>query len=130
MHRILYAEDDPDDFRLLHDALLLADASLQIIRANDGEEALKILQSAEDHMLPCLIILDINMPKMDGRQAIRLIKAEPRMQRIPIVAFTTSTNPLDMLLCEKLQVDCFSKPGNIVEIETMAERLLDYCKTV
>ena len=130
MHRILYAEDDPDDFRLLHDALLLADASLQIARANDGEEALRILQSAEDHMLPCLIILDINMPKIDGRQAILLIKADERLQHIPIVTFTTSTNPLDKLLCQKLQVDCFSKPGNISEIEAMAERLLDYCKTV
>jgi CheY-like chemotaxis protein len=130
MHRILYAEDDPDDFRLLHDALLLADASLQIARANDGEEALRILQSAEDHMLPCLIILDINMPKIDGRQAILLIKADERLQHIPIVTFTTSTNPLDKLLCQKLQVDCFSKPGNINEIEAMAERLLDYCKTV
>jgi CheY-like chemotaxis protein len=130
MHRILYAEDDPDDFRLLHDALLLADASLQIVRANNGEEALRILQSADEHRLPCLIILDINMPKIDGRQAILLIKADKRLQHIPIVTFTTSTNPLDKLLCQKLQVDCFSKPANINEIEAMAERLLDYCKTV
>jgi len=128
MRKILYAEDDPDDFNILQEALIQADASLKIIRADNGKEALSYLTSISDpEELPCLIILDINMPKIDGRQAIRLIKSEQHLQHIPIVAFTTSTNPMDKLLCKKLMVDCFTKPSNITEIEAMASRILSYC---
>jgi CheY-like chemotaxis protein len=126
MRYILYAEDDPDDFEILKQSMFQVDEDMNIIQVPNGQEAINHLKRHIDHP-PCLIILDINMPMMDGRQAIRLIKEDDLLQHIPMVAFTTSTNPMDKLLCQKLKVDCLSKPNSIPDMEKMVNQLLHYC---
>lgn len=123
---ILLAEDDPDDRLMTTEALeenRLAN-DLQVVE--DGEELMDYLHHqgkyAQNHAwsLPGLILLDLNMPKKDGREALKEIKADPNLRRIPIVVLTTSTEEEDVYRTYDLGVNSFiTKPvsfGSLVEI--------------
>ena len=92
---IVIAEDDADDQLLLHDALI--ENGLDSIRTSfvqDGQELLDLL--VEDSQLPDIILLDLNMPRKDGRESLREIKANKNFSHIPIIVFTTSNNEEDI----------------------------------
>jgi len=84
---ILLVEDDPADVNLTLDALRRSPVESRVRHAADGEDAAAYLQQA----CPDLIILDLNLPKKDGRELLREIKADPRLRSIPVVIFTTSS---------------------------------------
>ena len=126
MSTILYVEDDIDDGLFLKEAFLQLDPSLKFINVQNGVEALQhllILKSTHT-TFPSLIIMDINMPLMDGRLTIKKIKEDPILLSIPIVAFTTSNNPLDRLICKQMGVDCILKPNNALELKEVANTFL------
>jgi len=120
---ILLAEDDPDDRLMATEENRLAN-DLQVVE--DGEELMDYLHhsgkytSAHGWSLPGLILLDLNMPKKDGREALKEIKADPHLRRIPIVVLTTSTEEEDIFRTYDLGVNSFiTKPvsfGSLVEI--------------
>ena len=93
---ILLAEDDPDDQYLINEALEENQLNTRMYVVDDGEELLDYLnrrgkyQDSLKWPLPNLILLDLNMPRKDGREALREIKADPKLRHIPIVALTTS----------------------------------------
>ncbi len=90
---VLIAEDDPDDRLLIAEAFAESDFDHRTEFVGNGEELLQYLElagSTPDRPVPRLILLDLNMPKMDGRQALQRLKANPEMRRIPVVVFTTS----------------------------------------
>ena len=93
---ILLAEDDPDDRYLISEALDESRLNIHLYIVEDGEELLDYLyrrgKYADESQWPTpgLILLDLNMPRKDGREALQEIKADPRLRRIPIVALTTS----------------------------------------
>lgn len=93
---ILLAEDDPDDRYLISEALDESRLNIHLYIVEDGEELLDYLyrrgKYADETQWPTpgLILLDLNMPRKDGREALQEIKADPRLRRIPIVALTTS----------------------------------------
>lgn len=91
---ILIAEDDPDDRLLIREALEESSFPLEYRFVNDGEELMHFLMS--ERPLPALILLDLNLPKKDGRQALREIKTHPLLRTIPVVVLTTSTNQEDI----------------------------------
>jgi CheY-like chemotaxis protein len=99
---ILVAEDDDDDYSLLAQALKDSGAAVAVARVKDGDEAMDYLlgrgaYGAAGARLPTLILLDLNMPKRDGRQTLRDIRSEPDLRAIPVVVFTTSTLPDDVM---------------------------------
>lgn len=123
--KILYAEDDLDDLDMVRLAFEKQDG-IEIVHASDGNQALSYLHNAlPTKSLPCLIILDINMPGMDGRQALLQIKSNPAFQKIPVVMFTTSNSPMDMEFARKHGADFVTKPLRFEEIENLA---LDFTK--
>ena len=121
-------DDDEDDRDMLQQALQSIDAEHRIVEANDGKDGLKQLHSlkAADR-LPCLIVLDINMPKLDGKQAFMAIKADEEFSRIPIVIFSTSTSALDRMFFERYNTAYFVKPVKVNELATAASRMIGCC---
>jgi CheY-like chemotaxis protein len=93
---ILLAEDDPDDQYLINEALEENQLNTRMYVVEDGEELLNYLnrrgkyQDDQKWPMPSLILLDLNMPRKDGREALREIKADPKLRHIPVVALTTS----------------------------------------
>src|SRR5689334_10877604 len=93
---ILLADDDPDDRQLTRDAFMENRLANEFHTVNDGEELMDYLHrrgqygELKNAPLPGLILLDLNMPRKDGREALKEIKADPALRRIPIVVLTTS----------------------------------------
>lgn len=110
---ILIADDDPDDRLLIKDALDSVRLANAADFVEDGEELLDFLlcrndfQHRKNQPLPGLILLDLNMPRKDGREALQEIKADPALRRIPVVVLTTSKAEEDILRTYDLGVNSF-----------------------
>lgn len=85
--RILLVDDDEDDHDIFREAVLMVKPDCQLTVARDGEQGLLHLTGA---VLPDYIFLDVNMPKMDGKEFLKTIKANPDLQEIPVVIYSTS----------------------------------------
>jgi|SRR5436190_16021038 len=126
---ILLAEDDPDDRMLAKDAFEESRLSNAFEMVEDGEELMDYLHHRgkysgdEARPLPGLILLDLNMPKKDGREALKEIKSNPEFKRIPVVVLTTSKAEEDILRTYDLGVNSF-----VVKPVTF-EALVDVLKT-
>lgn len=126
---ILYAEDDQDDLFLVKECFAQYNDLIEIVHAENGKEAL----SALGHLMakgiePCLIILDINMPVMDGRQALSHIKCTEDYKDIPIVVFTTSNSTLDKSFALKWNADFITKPLQVQDLEALAQDFAKRCR--
>ena len=99
-HSVLLVEDEPGDARLIEEAFLAASFKCKLHRAADGIEAMEYLRSildgTQDMGLPDLVLLDINMPRMNGHEVLAEMKADSRLREIPVVVLSTSTAPRDI----------------------------------
>ena len=114
---ILIAEDDPDDRMLLQDAFTESRLANDLQFVEDGKQLLAYLRREGEYAepgnapFPGLILLDLNMPKMDGREALKIIKSDASLRCIPVVALTTSSAEEDIFRTYGLGVSSFiSKP--------------------
>jgi len=114
---ILLAEDDPDDRLLTRRALAKSRIASEFTAVENGEELMRYLRregeysDPENAPRPGLILLDLNMPRMDGREALREIKSDPELRRIPVVVLTTSEADQDIRQSYDLGVNAFvTKP--------------------
>lgn len=123
-------DDDADDIELLREALLSVEPSCELLIAKDGNEAIHLLTSLkEQKQLPCLIVLDVNMPRMDGRETAVWLSKDRQLSQIPLVVLSTSSSLVDKLFFERTSVDYLVKPFRIEELMAMARKLIGYCKT-
>jgi DNA-binding response OmpR family regulator len=120
---ILMADDDPDDRFLMEQAFLEIRTEGYLRFVEDGEELMHYLLHSgrytdpELSPRPMLILLDLNMPRKDGRQALLEIKADPDLQRIPVVIWTTSDDREDKVQSRRAGADVFAtKPSNYTEL--------------
>jgi len=110
---VLYADDDPEDRMLAKDAWEESRIANELHFVEDGEQLLDYLHRRgpyarlENHPLPGMILLDLNMPRMDGREALQQIKADPKLRFIPTVVLTTSKAEEDILRAYGLGVNSF-----------------------
>lgn len=101
-HHILLVEDNPDDVELTRLAFAEAGPEHRLHAVSDGVEALEYLLARGRHAgraaadLPALVLLDLNLPRMDGRDVLKAIRADPATQRLPVVVVTTSAEPFDV----------------------------------
>jgi CheY-like chemotaxis protein len=125
---VLCVDDDADDREMVCFTISEIDPSLQVVHACDGVEAIDYLAKAkEQDALPCLVILDINMPRMDGKQTLSQIKKDDRLSSLPVVVFSTSNSPADRLYCEYFGVELITKPTTMHTMEDEVKRLLQPC---
>jgi CheY-like chemotaxis protein len=126
--KILFIDDDPDDLEMYSESMRNADASVIIEEANSGIEALEYLRKAKVYnSLPTLIVLDVNMPMMGGKETLEEIKKDKDLQNIPIVIFSTASSPKEKECFEDYNVDFYTKPCSFSEMKEVAEKLLSYC---
>ena len=111
---VLMVEDSPDDVELAREALREGKLGIGLHVSADGVEGLAFLRREGKHAeapAPDLILLDLNMPRMDGRELLAEIKADEELARIPVVVLTTSEAERDIVASYKLHANCFiSKP--------------------
>ena len=110
MLEILLVEDNEGDVELTRRALSKAEPTVSISVANDGQQALDFLHRKGIHAearTPDIILLDINMPRMDGKQFLAAIKQEADLKAIPVVMFTSSQSPADIRECYERQASCY-----------------------
>jgi CheY-like chemotaxis protein len=111
---ILCIDDDDDDCSLLREAIIKANTSFSVKSVKSGDEAIKFLvKGIEKNDLPGLIVLDINMPGMDGQEALVRIQKLLALSYIPILFLSTNPSENDMLLAESRNVSVFTKPTSM-----------------
>ena len=112
--KLLLIEDNPAEIMLMEEMLAEAGVALDLQVVHDGEAALAYLRrggSFAEVSRPDLIMLDLNLPRMDGRQVLREIKGDPELLAIPVIILSTSQAEEDILQCYRLQANCYiSKP--------------------
>jgi len=125
---VFYADDDTDDLELVQDAFARYTNNVNVITAKDGVQAITYLQSLNKHSpLPCLIILDINMPLLSGKDVLKKIKEIPHLEPVPVVLFSTSSSPLDKEFAKKYQAGFVTKPLDVSQMEMITELFIDHC---
>lgn len=131
---ILMVEDNPADVRLTREAFKDAKVLNNMSVVGDGEEALLFLRrqgNYSDAPRPDLILLDLNLPKKDGREVLAEIKSDPLLKRIPVVVLTTSEDEKDVLKAYDLHVNAYiTKPVNLDQFMKVVEAVEDFWLTV
>jgi CheY-like chemotaxis protein len=126
--KILFVDDDPDDLEYYGEAIRKQSPMIHIEERPDGIQALEYLRLAKaDGKLPCLIVMDFNMPLLNGRETFEQIKNDEVLSRIPIVIFSTATSHIDEAYFKENGIENFRKPSNGKEMELIALQLLKYC---
>jgi len=126
---ILLVEDNPNDVEITKRALERGQVKNHLTVARDGQEALDILfgRANGDAPLPGLILLDLNMPKVNGHEVLKAIKAERKLRLIPVIILTASTREEDIVRSYDLGVNTFiSKPVRFEDFIKVATTIRDY----
>jgi chemotaxis family two-component system response regulator Rcp1 len=117
---IFLVEDNRGDIRLIEEALKDSQVSHQIVSVRNGMDAMAYLRQEGEYAdapRPDIILLDLNLPKKDGREVLAEIKADPKLKRIPVVVLTTSRNDDDIRQSYDLHVNCYiTKSRNLSEL--------------
>jgi DNA-binding response OmpR family regulator len=126
-HTILYAEDDPDDLFMVSKAFEAHD-HIKVVHAENGWDAIRKLEDMlGSGVKPCLIILDINMPVLNGKEALIRIRSNDEFDEVPIVMFSTSSSELDKIFAAQWKSELFTKPLQFKDLEAIAGMFVDKC---
>jgi CheY-like chemotaxis protein len=130
---VLLVEDSPGDVRLTQEAFREANGAIHLHVATDGVEAMAFLRREGFHALaprPNIILLDLNLPKMDGHEVLALIKEDASLKMIPTVILTTSEAEVDIVKSYQLQANCYlNKPVQLDVFEGQVRSINDFWLT-
>jgi CheY-like chemotaxis protein len=125
---VLYADDDLDDLDLVQDAFALYTKDVEVITARDGSQALSYLSNLSPYdPTPCLIILDVNMPVLNGKEVLVRLREMERFTEVPVVLFTTSSMPADKSFARSYNAGFVTKPLDLNQMEIITERFIEHC---
>jgi CheY-like chemotaxis protein len=131
---VLLVEDDPGDVELTREGLAAGKLHVNLHTVDDGLQALSYLRREEpyaDSVRPDIILLDLNLPRMDGRETLKEIKADACLRSIPVVVLTTSEADTDILKCYDLGASCYiTKPVGFDAFLKVVKSLEDFWFTV
>jgi chemotaxis family two-component system response regulator Rcp1 len=127
---ILLVEDNPGDADLMRESLAEVERPHHLSVVEEGEEAIAFLRRESqyaDALRPDLILLDLNLPRKDGRQVLAEIKADDHLKRIPVLVLTTSRTEEDVRTCYDLHANCYiTKPRQFDEYHQVVKRLEEF----
>lgn len=116
MRSILLVDDDEDDRSLFKEAVNSLDKEIQCWTANDGQHALEVLMY-DLIVVPDLVFLDLNMPKMNGLEFLQIIKKNRQYKSVPVIIYSTSSNPEDLKKCKELgSAEFVTKPADFHDL--------------
>ncbi|MBI2387778.1 MAG: response regulator [Elusimicrobia bacterium] len=131
---VLLVEDDEDDVLLTKEALKDSKVIVSMAVAPDGEDALKRLRRQppfENAPVPDLVLLDLNLPRVSGREVLKELKADPVLKKIPVVVLTTSAADTDILKCYDLGANCYiTKPVDFVQFQRIIKVIDEFWLTI
>jgi CheY-like chemotaxis protein len=128
---IIFADDDTDDLELITDFFKSYNRDVHVLQFKNGKEVLKFLDDfAVNASMPLLIVLDINMPRMNGMETLVALRKHPKYKNIPVVMYTTSSNAADEAFCRAHGATWFNKPDSIEAVRHAARILAEYCQIV
>ena len=125
---ILYAEDDADDRFIFEEAFLHHRDQIEILQFSNGLELINYLDTS-NHAHPSLIVLDINMPKLGGRETLKILRGYPEFRSTPIAMLTTSSLQVDADFARQHNAMFLTKSINHSQMEKITTQLLEYCGT-
>jgi CheY-like chemotaxis protein len=126
---ILLVEDSPSDVRLIREASRGTAPAIQITVAKDGVEAMEHLQSclSSQSPWPDLILLDLNLPRKNGREVLAEVKGDPRLRQIPVVVMTSSRSDEDIAAAYRLNANCYvTKPHELEQYIDIVQAIEDF----
>lgn len=125
---VIYADDDPDDIELVEDAFKQFANNVEVITFGDGSQALSYLRNlTEADPLPCLVILDINMPVLNGKETLVRLRQLEKFEEVPVVLFTTSSMPVDKSFAQHHKAGFITKPLGYEQMEMITKEFIDNC---
>ncbi|RYF96065.1 MAG: response regulator [Chitinophagaceae bacterium] len=124
LNRFLLIDDDLDDRELFAEALHIVDPAIGLLMAEDGESGFKIIRR-EDHPLPDILFLDINLPGLNGWQILKKLKEDEALRSVPVAMYSTSSFKRDKELAFEFGACCFiTKPQEFKELITVLETVV------
>ncbi len=128
--QILFGEDDPDEEEFLKEIFSAIDPTLSLTFYNSGRKLLASIENIPDEKLPGLIVLDYNMPELNGAEILKELKRHQRYEAIPKIIWSTSGSDHYKKLClDSGAQEYVIKPSSIGQLESVARHLLSYCST-
>ncbi|WP_132051706.1 response regulator [Pseudocnuella soli] len=126
---ILYAEDDLDDLYIVEQAFAPFADQINLVHVTDGGSALSCLDRlCAGGQEPCLVLLDINMPVMDGWEALQSIRRSDATSHLPVAVFTTSCRDADAELAKQWNARFFTKPVSFDDLQHLASTFINMCR--
>lgn len=124
---VIFADDDADDLELITGFFKQYNQNINVLEFKDGKEVMKFLDDFAINATPLLIVLDINMPRLNGRETLAAIRKHPKYQYIPVVVYTTSSSKADEDYCRQLGASWVSKSTTIEGVKQVAKVLAEFC---
>ena len=127
---IYYVDDDEDDRELLIDTFQHAAPDVKLTTAQNGLEALTFLETVqkENKILPNLIVLDLNMPFLDGKATWERLRNNPDFKLLPVIIFSSGERPADKAFFERQGVPYLNKPIDLTKMKTIVGHMMELCK--
>lgn len=125
---ILLGEDDLDDQEILEEVFESINADLYLQFINNGQKLINYIEAMQEEHLPCLLVLDYNMPELNGAEILKKLQQSEKMLHIPKIIWSTSNAQSYKTRCLELGAcDYLVKPSNIHHLENMLKHMLSYC---
>jgi CheY-like chemotaxis protein len=127
---ILFVDDDAEDREILAEVLKTINPGVNAVFAENGIRAIEYLLESLNHKdLPCLVVLDLNMPFLDGKETYKKIKNELKIESVPVIIFTSSSNPSDKQMFSSLGVEFITKPDDFEYFNKAIRYMVNVCSS-
>ncbi len=125
---VIFADDDADDLELITGFFKQYNRNINVLEFKDGKEVLNFLDDFAINATPVLIVLDINMPRLNGKETLAAIRKISKYQYTPVVVYSTSINSNDENFCRQLGASWVSKTSSVDGVKQVAKVLAEFCE--